>query len=286
VSRPGKTVLTSGFADEFGSLRTNGSPFRHPSRTGAQSKTVGEGPCSIRYNCTQLLAIVGAGRHSRQVSVDQEVTRAMNTSRRRYHSAIRQEHAEHTRVRIRDAARRLFSKHGFAGTTVRAIAQEAGVAEPTVYAVYGSKSTIFTALMEALEAEAGIEELNAQLAECAGDPMRQLDLVIAFDCRIFGLADGLVEAALRAGSAAPDLVAFASRGRSQNRAGKLDIARSLAERGLLQPGLTADEAADIGATLSSHEVYRLLVVDSGWSAERFESWLRTTMRQQLVGRPG
>jgi hypothetical protein len=163
VSRPGKAMLTSGFADEFGSLRTNGSPFRHPSRTGAQSKTVGEGPCSIRYNCTQLLAIVGAGRHSRQVSVDQEVTRAMNTSRRRYHSAIRQEHAEQTRVRIRDAARRLFSKHGFAGTTVRAIAQEAGVAEPTVYAVYGSKSTIFTALMEALEAEAGIEELHAQL---------------------------------------------------------------------------------------------------------------------------
>jgi AcrR family transcriptional regulator len=205
--------------------------------------------------------------------------------RRKYHSTIRQEHAEQTRCRIRDAARKLFSQRGFTGTTVRSIAEVAGVAEQTVYATFGSKSTIFAALLDSIEEEAGIEELNERLANSADDPIRQLGMIVSFDRRIFELADGLYDSALLPGSAAPEMIELSLGGRARNRGGKAALVEALAAKGLLRPGLTVGDAADIAATLSSHEVYRLLVVDSGWSADRFEDWLIDALRQQLLGQP-
>jgi hypothetical protein len=42
------------------------------------------------------------------------------------------------------------------------------------------------------------------------------------------------------------------------------------------------EAADIIHALMSPEVYGLLVVDRGWSAERYERWLTGTLVDQLL----
>lgn len=52
--------------------------------------------------------------------------------RRRYDSPRRREQAEATRRDILEAARRLFEAHGYAATTMAAIAAEAGVALKTV----------------------------------------------------------------------------------------------------------------------------------------------------------
>src|SRR5918911_2787030 len=69
--------------------------------------------------------------------------------RRPYHSPQRQRQAQTTRRQIVDAAGRLFSRHGYFGTTMEAIAREAGVADPTVYAAFGSKRAILSALIDA-----------------------------------------------------------------------------------------------------------------------------------------
>lgn len=47
-----------------------------------------------------------------------------------------------TRERLLEAAQRCFSRHGFAGTSVRTIAAEAGVAIGLVYAHFDSKDTL------------------------------------------------------------------------------------------------------------------------------------------------
>src|SRR5512146_2651000 len=59
---------------------------------------------------------------------------------------LREERAAVTRRRILDAARRRFFEEGYAATTLKAIAAEAGVAVQTVYAVYGSKAAILAEL--------------------------------------------------------------------------------------------------------------------------------------------
>lgn len=54
-----------------------------------------------------------------------------------------------SRARILKAAVRLFSRRGFGGTTVRAIAEEAGVALGLMYAHFESKEAVLGALMDA-----------------------------------------------------------------------------------------------------------------------------------------
>lgn len=57
---------------------------------------------------------------------------------RRYDSTARQEQARQKRRAVLEAARRLFLDGGYGGTTVAAIAGEAGVFVETVYKTFGT----------------------------------------------------------------------------------------------------------------------------------------------------
>ncbi|MFL6073196.1 MAG: TetR family transcriptional regulator [Mycobacteriales bacterium] len=52
-----------------------------------------------------------------------------------------------TRVRILTSARRLFGERGYAGTTIRAIAADAGVNPALVHHFYGPKEQVFAAAL-------------------------------------------------------------------------------------------------------------------------------------------
>ena len=67
---------------------------------------------------------------------------------RKYSSAVRDEQAARTRARILDAASELFLERGYARTTMKDIADLAGVARDTVHAVFGSKARVLTALID------------------------------------------------------------------------------------------------------------------------------------------
>src|SRR3954453_4209764 len=67
---------------------------------------------------------------------------------RSYRSPRRREQARLTRQGILEAALELFSATGYANTTIAQIAERAGVAVQTVYAVFGSKRAILVAILE------------------------------------------------------------------------------------------------------------------------------------------
>src|ERR1700704_4840988 len=69
---------------------------------------------------------------------------------RKYSSPLRDEQAARTRTRILDAASELFLERGYARTTMKDIADLAGVARDTVHAVFGSKARVLTALIDIL----------------------------------------------------------------------------------------------------------------------------------------
>ena len=68
----------------------------------------------------------------------------------------------------------------------------------------------------------------------------------------------------------------------QRHEGQRRIARSLARSHALRPGLRERDAADIIHALASPEVYGLLVVDRGWSPDRYEQWLQGILVDQLL----
>src|ERR1700694_555707 len=69
-------------------------------------------------------------------------------AKRQYASTLRQQQASETRLRILDAAQRLFTDRGYGATTVESIASEAGVATDTVYAVFRNKAGLLHKLLD------------------------------------------------------------------------------------------------------------------------------------------
>ena len=76
-----------------------------------------------------------------------EHTTESDEKKRSYHSRVRQRQAEETHRRILAAAGSLFASHGYAETTLEAIAETAEVSPKTIAAVFGSKRALLAAVI-------------------------------------------------------------------------------------------------------------------------------------------
>lgn len=63
-------------------------------------------------------------------------------------STRRQAEARQTRAAVIDAARRLFLRHGYAATTMNAVAEDAGVSVMTVYKAFANKPGLVKAVFD------------------------------------------------------------------------------------------------------------------------------------------
>lgn len=207
----------------------------------------------------------------------------MTDVKRPYRSERRQEQAEETRDRILQAARRLFVDGGYGGTTIEAIAERAGVAAPTVYASLGSKRGILMALLDRMAADADLPRMQAAVRAAVGDPRKQLRETVAFTVRFYTGGADLIDIARTVSGVEPDLREMWREGEGRRYRAVTDLARSWREAGALAPGLSAEEAGDIVWALSGPDVFRLFVLRRGWSVERFENWIGTTLEGLLFG---
>lgn len=200
---------------------------------------------------------------------------------RRYNAPRRREQAEWTRRLIIQAARLLFSQNGYQATTLQAIAREAKVALPTIYAVFGSKAAILSALVKSAGADEDIREMS-RIAFAEKDPLRQLYLVAHVIRSIHDREVDIEDLLWQAGGGDPDLAAVWRQSHQQqlNRQGELVTA--LAQKGALKPGLSIETATEIHWALSSPEIYRLLVRERGWTAQRYEDWLAESAAELLL----
>src|SRR4051795_5283464 len=82
---------------------------------------------------------------------------------------LRERQAQSTRNEILGAARRLFAERGYTRTSVRDIAEAAGVSAQTVYDSIGSKQALVARLNDLIDAEAGIGQI-AMAAAQSSDP--------------------------------------------------------------------------------------------------------------------
>ncbi len=201
--------------------------------------------------------------------------------RRTYRSSTRRDNAAETRRRILAAARTLFMESGYA-TTIETIASAAGVAPQTVYAGFGSKRGILFALLDEMAVNADVEQLAAALEAAAGDPARQLRERIAFNVRFFAGGIDLVSIVGRVAGAEPDLNAMWEEGESRRYGAYRAVVEEWARAGALAPGMTVERAIDRLWALTGPDVFRLFVVERGWSLEEFGQWLIDTLEPQLL----
>jgi AcrR family transcriptional regulator len=200
---------------------------------------------------------------------------------RPYNAPRRKERAEATRRSIVQAARSLFARNGYQATTLQAIAREAGVALPTVYAVFGSKAAILSALVKSAGADEDIREM-ARVAFAESDPAGRLRAAAHVIRSIHQRETDLEELLWQAGGGDPDLAAVWRQGHHQRLTRLGELVSTVAKQGALKPGLTPETATEIQWALSSPEIYRLLVYERGWTPQRYEDWLAESTTALLL----
>jgi AcrR family transcriptional regulator len=189
------------------------------------------------------------------------------TEKRRYNSSRRRRQAEQTRTEILMTAMRLFGEHGWAGTTLAAIAQEAGVAVETIYSNFGSKRALVREAMDV--AIVGDAEPLAyvdrpeflRLGE--GTLAARMDAAADFLADTFSRSSGVYRALLDAADGDDELTVWVE---EAERRRYLDVRRSL-ER-IFEREMD-DEVVDLLWVLYSSDTYRKLVEGRGYSRERY-----------------
>jgi AcrR family transcriptional regulator len=189
---------------------------------------------------------------------------------------------------VLEAARDLFVERGYGATTIEAISTASEVPQATVYRLFASKHGILKALVDT--AIAGDDEpvavadrpqVRSMLDSTGpGDIVAGLAAMsVAINSRIAPIYRILVSAA----DSDPDAATLLSDVTRQRQLGQGRLATALARSKALRPELRAGDAADVIHAVASPELYRLLVVDRGWTSERYERWLADSLRALLLG---
>jgi len=192
---------------------------------------------------------------------------------------LRDERAQVTRHRIADAARELFRTRGYGVTTLQAVADEAGVAVQTVYAVYGSKAGILHELRDTVLRQPAAEALYEDAME-ETDAGRKLELFACSIRRRWEFGHDVVVIQRDAGATDPSVRAEVEYVLGMRRNGIARFARSM--EGHLARGLDPAHATAIIDALTLPEVYAELTGVAGWSADEFEVWLGQCLKDQLL----
>jgi AcrR family transcriptional regulator len=211
------------------------------------------------------------------------MTGPVKTPRRRYHSPLRADQAHQTRRRVLESARTLFVERGYAGTTVAAVADDAGVSPETIYLSLGGKRGLLEGVMEITGPRITAAEDDAWWDMVAQQPSatERLAKMVEYSCRI--LARTLPIHAIIRGAA--DKEAFAAELGHRLLTERLNnqterIRHYLA--GDLKPELSVAEAGQRYCALASPELYHTLVVELGWTAEQHQRWLTALTRTDLL----
>src|SRR5215475_14045631 len=179
------------------------------------------------------------------------------------------------RAAVIQAARALFVERGYAATTIEAVSERSDVPPATVYRLFSSKLGILKELVDV--SIAGDDEavpladrphIRELLAD--PDPRSQLSGFAGITCGIMSRTEPVHRILVSAAGSDPDAAALLAEQTRHRQEGQARIAHSLARAGALRPKLGEREAADIIHALMSPEVYRLLVGDRGWPADRYE----------------
>lgn len=207
--------------------------------------------------------------------------------KRSYHSDLRAAHARHTRAQIVAAAAELFAAKGYAGTTIDAIAQAAGVSRKTVFTSAGGKAELIKLAYD--YATTGDDEPVplrerpvVKALEAEPDPARMLagfaEMVTAIQGRITRLYMALVGAA----ESEPEARALLDQLVDQRHKAMTRPATLLSDRGALRPGLTMATATDILWLHNDPVMYHQLVHRRRWTPAQFQQWLTLALTTQLL----
>ncbi|MCU1699637.1 MAG: TetR family transcriptional regulator [Mycobacterium sp.] len=201
---------------------------------------------------------------------------------RRYDASRRREQAGETRSHILACALRLFLANGYADTAIPEIARGAGVSVPTVYKAFPNKATLLKSVFDVSIAGdddatpmAERDVIDAVRAE--PDAARKIRMYTAHLADIAPRTVPLQLVARAAAGADSAAAAVWAQMRAEMLTAMTFFTADLQATGQLRADASADEVRDVLWTYHSPEIYDLLVVERGWSAGQYGTFIGQAM---------
>ncbi len=207
--------------------------------------------------------------------------------KRKYDSTRRQAQAEATKIQIAEAARSLFFKRGYAGTTIEEIANDAGVSKESVYAIFGNKQSILAFLVDVA---VGGKELPLPVIQQPApqaimqdrDQRRQIERIAQVCGEILSRAAPVYEIMRTAANTEPEIQKRVRHLHKERLENMTSFFRHVAANGPLREGLDEKRAGEIIWALASPELFNLLTTELSWSREKYSQWLADILIRVLL----
>lgn len=207
--------------------------------------------------------------------------------KRAYNSTARRLQSEQTRRSILEAARKLFLERGYDGTTIQAIAAEAGVAPETIYAIFGSKLAMLQKILQA-GLTGDYKPVSFLEREHIQENLRnpdQKNLIFLFAKDIYQIMTRIspVFTLLRVTARTnPEISVYLKELLEERRQAMNKVVAALQRAGPLRENLSAEQARDTIWALSSAEMFDLLTHDLQYTEEQYVSWLSSSLYRLLL----
>lgn len=201
--------------------------------------------------------------------------------KRTYNSESRLVQAAQTKSRILVAAKKLFHVKGFELVTIDELAQAADVSAPTIYSLFKSKRGVLRALMdEALPSE----QRKALVEDSKQKPAVEIPKIAAKISRqMYDAERAQMDIFHGAAVLAPEFKAL-EKEREDRRYKRLEAsAKKMAKEKVLPKGITITKARDILWAFTGRDMYRMFVVERGWTSDEYEKWLAQLLGKMLLG---
>ena len=205
--------------------------------------------------------------------------------KRIYHSESRQAQAAATKRRILEAAKRLFQVEGFEGVTIEQLAQAAEVSAPTIYGLFQSKRGVLRALMDdALpghQFEALVKEAMAEKS-----PAKHLAISAKIARHVYDAERAQMALFQGASILSPEFKNLEKEREQRRYKRQEESIKLMVAQHALAKGLEPSKARDILWAFTGRDMYRMFVVEQGWTSDEYEKWLGQLLVKMLVGGEG
>lgn len=205
----------------------------------------------------------------------------MTAKKRTYNAQSRQAQARANQERILASAKELFEVQGFDKVTIEQIAAHAQVSAPTIYALFKSKIGILKAVLDtALPAER-----HAALVErgkLEKTPAKRIATAAVIARQLYD-AERKQLGAFQDVSILDPVLKKLEIERENRRYERLqEPIKNLAIENALAPSLDQEKAHDIFWAFTGRDLYRMLVIERGWSSQEYEAWLTELLVKTLL----
>jgi AcrR family transcriptional regulator len=210
--------------------------------------------------------------------------------KRRYDNSRRLAQVGGTRLRVIEAAKRLFIESGYPATTLEAVADGADISLPTLYRLFGSKRALLAAVLDTSfggddEPVAFADRPAVRAARSEPDPGKMVEAFGLILTELMERTSAILHVLATAAPVDPEAADLLAEIRRQRHIGQSRIVAALDERNALASDLHPSKAADMVYAFMSPDVHRILTIERGWTSQDYQSWavrcLRSLLRHEV-----